>query len=68
MGEALSTPGFRLPADYVVATVGPFGTDPDRVELLASCYSEAFLEAVLGRNATSIAFPCISSIILYCIL
>jgi len=60
-GEARSTPAFRLPARFVVHTVGPVwrGGDASEPELLASCYrSSLILAASLG--AVSVAFPAIS--------
>ena len=61
-GEARITPGFRLPAKYVIHTVGPvwrggaFG-EPD---LLAACYRNS-LALAASRACRSIAFPCIST-------
>ena len=42
-GEARITPGFRLPARYVIHAVGPIwhGGTQDEDELLASCYRHA---------------------------
>ena len=60
-GEARITPGFDLPADHVIHTVGPVwgGGEHDEDELLASCYRESL--AIANREAfTSIAFPAIS--------
>lgn len=60
-GEARITPGFRLPAKYVVHTVGPVWHGGDRGEpgLLASCYRESL--RIATENAVhSIAFPAIS--------
>ena len=61
-GEARLTPGFRLPARWVVHTVGPVWQGGDRGEpdLLRSCYREGFR---LAREAggRSIAFPGIST-------
>ena len=61
-GEARITPGFHLPARYVIHTVGPIwrggGFDEDR--LLASCYRASM--AIAGqRRLRSIAFPSIST-------
>ena len=61
-GDAKLTPGFRLPAAYVVHTVGPVwhGGDQGEAELLAACYRRAL--AVAGAYAIrSIAFPAIST-------
>lgn len=61
-GEAKLTPGFRLPAHWVVHTVGPvwLGGDQGEPALLASCYRQALVLAA-GQGAQSIAFPCIST-------
>jgi O-acetyl-ADP-ribose deacetylase (regulator of RNase III) len=61
-GEARITPGFRLPARYVVHTVGPVwhGGHRGEPELLASCYARS-LELAHAKGATSIAFPAIST-------
>ncbi|KAJ1730655.1 hypothetical protein LPJ72_004369, partial [Coemansia sp. Benny D160-2] len=56
-GQAKITPGFRLPAKYVVHTVGPIGEHP---QLLASAYRES-LRVATENGVRSIAFPCIST-------
>lgn len=61
-GRAVITPGFALPARFVIHTVGPIwrgGADRED-ELLASCYRESVGLAVAG-GLSSIAFPCIST-------
>lgn len=61
-GDAKTTPGFRLPARWVVHTVGPVwhgGTRGEAV-LLASCYRRS-LEEAERVGARSIAFPAIST-------
>lgn len=61
-GEARLTPGFELPARYVIHTVGPVwrGGTYNEQELLASCYRSAL--ALAGEHhLTSIAFPAIST-------
>jgi O-acetyl-ADP-ribose deacetylase (regulator of RNase III) len=60
-GEARLTPGFRLPARWIVHAVGPVwrGGGSGEPELLASCYRNALALAV-DRRARSIAFPAIS--------
>ena len=62
VGEARVTPGFRLPAKYVVHTVGPVYRDglSGEPQLLASAYRAA-LEAAAAVGARSIAFPGIST-------
>lgn len=60
-GRAVATPGFDLPAAWVIHTVGPIHSEyPDGgVELLRSCHRES-LQVAHDRGATSIAFPAIS--------
>lgn len=60
-GEAKITGGYRLPARYVIHTVGPVwrGGDNNEDELLASCYRNCFSLA-LRHNIRTIAFPAIS--------
>jgi O-acetyl-ADP-ribose deacetylase (regulator of RNase III) len=61
-GQAKATKGYRLPAKYVIHTVGPVwqGGGLGEADLLASCYRTSLaLAASLG--ARSIAFPCIST-------
>ena len=60
-GEARITPGFRLPAKYIIHTVGPVwhGGRHGEAELLAACYRRSF--ALAGEHGVrSIAFPAIS--------
>lgn len=61
-GEAKMTRGYRLPAKYVIHTVGPVwhGGDRREDELLASCYRRA-LELAAAHGLQSIAFPGIST-------
>lgn len=61
-GEARATPGFRLPARWVIHAVGPVWSGGGRgeEELLASCYRRS-LEIADELNAGSIAFPAIST-------
>ncbi|MFO0613963.1 MAG: O-acetyl-ADP-ribose deacetylase [Polyangiaceae bacterium] len=61
-GKARITPGFRLPASFVVHTVGPVfrGGGSGEPALLASCYRES-LALATAHGATSIAFPSIST-------
>src|SRR5918997_3666981 len=61
-GEVRITPGFDLPAKWVIHTVGPVwqGGDAGEDELLASCYRES-LELASSVGATTIAFPAIST-------
>jgi O-acetyl-ADP-ribose deacetylase (regulator of RNase III) len=61
-GEARITRGYRLPARYVIHTVGPVwrGGASGEPELLASCYRSS-LALALRHGVASIAFPCIST-------
>jgi O-acetyl-ADP-ribose deacetylase (regulator of RNase III) len=61
-GDAVATPGFRLPARWVIHTVGPVwrGGREGEAEQLASCYRRS-LEVGAGLGARSIAFPAIST-------
>jgi len=61
-GEARITPGFKLPANYVIHTVGPVwrGGDHDEDRLLASCY-RASMQLAANAGVRSIAFPAIST-------
>lgn len=61
-GDAQITAGFQLPARYVIHTVGPVwsGGKRDEDELLRRCYRRSF-ELALAKNASSIAFPAIST-------
>ena len=62
-GQAKITPGFNLPARYVLHTVGPIITGPlserDR-EMLASCYRSC-LALAEEKGLKSVAFCCIST-------
>ncbi|TKR29306.1 O-acetyl-ADP-ribose deacetylase [Luteimonas gilva] len=62
VGDAKITPGFRLPARFVIHTVGPVwrGGTQDEPESLASCYRRS-LRLAAERGLRSIAFPCIST-------
>src|SRR5262249_51868253 len=61
-GDAVVTPGFDLPARFLVHTVGPVGHGGARDEprLLASCYRRS-LAVARDAGAPSIAFPAIST-------
>src|SRR6267142_4399741 len=61
-GEAVITTGGKLPALYVIHTVGPiYGEHGGKeAELLANCYHNSLTLAV-EKNLTSIAFPAIST-------
>ena len=61
-GKVRITPGFRLPARWILHAVGPVWHGGGRGEacLLASCYAASF-ELALAKDVQSIAFPCIST-------
>ncbi len=60
-GEARMTRGYRLPAKFVIHTVGPVwrGGAQGEPELLASCYRNS-LKLAVENGVRSIAFPAIS--------
>lgn len=60
-GEARLTKGYRLPAKFVIHTVGPVwtGGDGGEPELLASCYRAVF-NIARENDIHSLAFPAIS--------
>ena len=60
-GEARITRGYRLPARYVIHTVGPVwrGGSQGEPELLASCYRNS-LALAAEHGVRTIAFPAIS--------
>ena len=61
-GEARITPGFRLPARFVLHTPGPVwhGGAHREAELLRNCYENS-LKLAMENGCRSIAFPCIST-------
>ncbi|XP_043837486.1 ADP-ribose glycohydrolase MACROD1-like [Dromiciops gliroides] len=62
-GKAKITGGYRLPAKYVIHTVGPIvqgDPSPSHVQELRSCYRNS-LQLVLDNSLRSVAFPCIST-------
>ena len=61
-GEARITPGFKLPAKFVIHTPGPIwrGGNRNEAELLKNCYINSL--ALAKENlCRTIAFPCIST-------
>ena len=61
-GQSAITPGGKLPAKWIIHTVGPKYAqhDGNEAELLASCYRTA-LELAESHKLESIAFPAIST-------
>jgi O-acetyl-ADP-ribose deacetylase (regulator of RNase III) len=61
-GEARATSGYRLPAKWVIHTVGPVwgGGKRNEDELLANCYINSF-KAARELGVKTIAFPSIST-------
>jgi len=60
-GQAKATLGYRLPAKFIIHTVGPVwqGGDKGEPQLLASCYRES-LKRAAEKGVRTIAFPAIS--------
>ncbi|MFC4126842.1 O-acetyl-ADP-ribose deacetylase [Nocardia rhizosphaerae] len=60
-GQAVATTAGRLPARWVIHTVGPvWSATEDRSALLTSCYRES-LRVAAGLGAETVAFPAIST-------
>ncbi len=61
-GEAKITAGYRLPAKYIIHTVGPVwrGGAGGEAKLLANCYRNS-LRIAAEKMLSSIAFPAIST-------
>ncbi len=61
-GQAKITRAYKLPAKFVIHTVGPIwqGGDYNEDDLLASCYRNSFALAV-QHNIRTVAFPAIST-------
>lgn len=61
-GEARTSKGYKLPAKWVIHTVGPIwrGGNRNEEDLLASCYRNCFT-AAKELNIETIAFPSIST-------
>ncbi len=61
-GEARISPGFRMPAEWVISTVGPVwrGGGCGEADLLRACYRNS-LSIALDHKLRRIAFPAIST-------
>ncbi len=61
-GETKVSKGYRLPARWVIHTVGPIwaGGHKNEDNLLANCYRNS-LKAAVARGAKTVAFPSIST-------
>lgn len=63
-GAALATPGFRLPAPWIIHTVAPVwqapGPEREKVARLAQCYRSC-LEAAVDLNLRVVAFPALGT-------
>jgi O-acetyl-ADP-ribose deacetylase (regulator of RNase III) len=61
-GQAVISRGYRLPAKWVIHTVGPvwYGGDSGEPDLLASCYRNS-LRIAAEHGIRTIAFPSIST-------
>ena len=61
-GHAVATPGFDLPARWVIHAVGPVweGGDDDEADLLASCYRRV-IEVAAEIGARTVAIPALST-------
>jgi O-acetyl-ADP-ribose deacetylase (regulator of RNase III) len=61
-GEAKISPGFKLPAKYIIHTVGPVwnGGKNNEDKLLANCYKNS-LKLATENNIKTIAFPSVST-------
>ncbi|MFD3806966.1 O-acetyl-ADP-ribose deacetylase [Streptomyces sp. NPDC058611] len=60
-GRAVATTAGRLPARWVIHTVGPvWSREEDRSDLLASCYRES-LRVAAELGARTVAFPAVST-------
>lgn len=64
VGEAVITPGFNLPARFVIHTAAPIWTVPgaegEKVNGLARCYTSS-IKMAASREFESIAFPCLGT-------
>jgi len=63
-GEAVITPGFKLPSRFVIHVAAPVWTAPgpegEKVNGLARCYMSA-IKMAASRKFSSLAFPCLGT-------
>lgn len=62
IGDAKLTKGYRLPASFIIHTVGPVwrGGNNGEPELLAQCYYKC-MQIAADQDFNTVAFPCIST-------
>ncbi|MBF2067243.1 MAG: O-acetyl-ADP-ribose deacetylase [Calothrix sp. C42_A2020_038] len=62
VGDAKLTKGYRLPARFIIHTVGPVwrGGSHGEQELLAQCYRKC-MQIAADKEFDTLAFPCIST-------
>ncbi|MEH2082178.1 MAG: O-acetyl-ADP-ribose deacetylase [Nostoc sp.] len=62
IGDAKLTKGYRLPASFIIHTVGPVwrGGNNKEPELLAQCYYKC-MQIAADKEFNTLAFPCIST-------
>jgi O-acetyl-ADP-ribose deacetylase (regulator of RNase III) len=64
VGEAVITPGFRLPSKFIIHTAAPIWTAPgpegEKVAGLARCYMSV-IKVAASRELESLAFPCLGT-------
>ena len=59
-GEAKITPGFKLPARFIIHTVGPIWGRGREEEILEACYTNS-LDLAVKNGCKTVAFPAIST-------
>ncbi len=64
VGDAVITPGFKLPARFIIHTAAPIwraeGPESEKVAGLARCYTSS-IKMAASRQFHSIAFPCLGT-------
>lgn len=63
-GAALATPGFQLPAPWIIHTVAPIwrapGLEADKIARLSQCYRSC-IEAAADLSLSTLAFPALGT-------